>query len=242
MKFIQHYSSSKGNFYELRSNNGKRLLIECGVTWREMLEALNYDLKGIVGCLISHEHKDHSKAVKEVLKAGRDVYASVGTLNALGIEEHRRSHSPDRFDLLREHGFYVRGYDATHDAVEPMMFTIECDDKTMLFATDTANIRWEFTEDDERVKFWIMAIENSYDGDILRHKVKNNEINEEFAKRLLASHLETKDCMRYLRESCDLSQCTELHLLHLSGGNNVRDRVKQRFEDEFLIETFIVGD
>jgi len=56
MKFIQHYSGSSGNLYEVVSNNGKRLLIEAGVVWAKVQKALRYDLKSISGCLLSHEH------------------------------------------------------------------------------------------------------------------------------------------------------------------------------------------
>ncbi len=56
MKFIQYSSGSSGNFYEVMANNGERLLIECGIAWPKMLKFLDYNLKGVRGCLISHEH------------------------------------------------------------------------------------------------------------------------------------------------------------------------------------------
>jgi len=91
MKFIQHYSGSKGNLYEVVSNDGKRLLIEAGVVWPTLQKALKYDLKGISGCLLSHEHQDHSKAIKDVMRAGIDVYASYNTLDVLDIAGKRRA-------------------------------------------------------------------------------------------------------------------------------------------------------
>ena len=56
MYFRQHYSGSSGNLYEVVANNGDKLLIEAGVKWSEVLEALDYDLKSVKGCLLSHEH------------------------------------------------------------------------------------------------------------------------------------------------------------------------------------------
>lgn len=56
MRFESFYSSSTGNLYCVTAANGKRLLIECGVTWRKLIKALSYDLTNIEACLISHEH------------------------------------------------------------------------------------------------------------------------------------------------------------------------------------------
>jgi phosphoribosyl 1,2-cyclic phosphodiesterase len=48
-------SSSKGNSYVLRSDTGT-LLIECGVPFKQIQKAVNFDISNIQGCLISHEH------------------------------------------------------------------------------------------------------------------------------------------------------------------------------------------
>jgi phosphoribosyl 1,2-cyclic phosphodiesterase len=235
MKFEQLYSSSKGNLYMLTSDKGMRLMIECGVKWKKLQEALNYDLKNIVGCLISHEHNDHSIACKEVLEAGIDVFSSLGTLEALGIEKHRRSFSD--FHYLGSRGFHVVAYRTTHDAVDPLLYVIRCDDKTMLFATDTSHINQTFAA----LRFNIIAIECSYDKTILLNKVDAGKINEELAKRLLTSHMEVSETKRYLKQNCNLSECTEIHLLHMSGDNMVAKKVREEFEGKFYIDVKTVG-
>ena len=85
MQFKQHYSGSSGNLYEVIANNGKRLLIECGVTWPKIQKALNYDLKHIVACFVTHGHKDHSKALKDVRLAGIEIYASAETFKSFNM-------------------------------------------------------------------------------------------------------------------------------------------------------------
>ena len=71
MKLKVLASGSKGNCYILESPTGS-LLIEAGIHWKEILKGLDYDISKVVACLISHEHKDHSKAVIEVMSAGID--------------------------------------------------------------------------------------------------------------------------------------------------------------------------
>ena len=236
MKFIQHYSGSKGNFYEIVAENGKRLLIDPGVPWKKILQALCFDLTDIAGCLITHEHKDHCKAVEQVIEAGIDVYASRYTHAAMGFDDKRRAKIlPHYYKTIGD--FEVLRFSTNHDAAEPTGFIIREGDKYMLFATDTSHIKYNFS-----CKFDIVSLECSYDADILQEKVDSGEVNEALAKRLLESHMSSDECKRYLKEFCDLSRCTEIHLLHLSGNNIVKEHVAKEFEDEFLIDTIICGD
>ena len=236
MKFKQHYSGSSGNFYEIIANNGKRLLIDPGVSWKKIQKALKHDLSNIIACVVSHDHGDHSKAIKDVMKAGIDVYASAGTLDACGfLNEHRATITIEN-DLIRLDTFQVFSFGVNHDAEEPLGFVVRADNEFMLFATDTSHITHRF-----KFPFKIIAIECSYDKDVLQERVDNGSINESLAKRLLTSHMEKSETKRYLKEFCNLSQCTELHLLHLSSSNiGDVEKVIDEFEEEFLIETMII--
>lgn len=48
-------SCSGGNSYILQSDTGS-LLIECGVPFKRIQKALDFDLSNVQGCLISHAH------------------------------------------------------------------------------------------------------------------------------------------------------------------------------------------
>lgn len=235
MQFDQLYSSSSGNLYMVTAANGKRLMIECGVTWYKLQQALNYDLSGIVGCLCSHEHKDHSKAVKDVMQAGIDVFTSEATFESQHLLRHRRAKVvKDKTVISFGTNFQVRVFSINHDAAEPLGFVIKCDNECLLFATDTSHINQRF-----KWPFNIIAIECSYDKDILMKRVEAGDINEEVAKRLLTSHMEKREAMRYLDQFCNLSKCREIHLLHMSGDNIDKAQAKKDFEKKFLIETRI---
>lgn len=236
MRFEQLYSSSKGNLFMLTADNGKRLMIECGVPWKKILQALEFDLKGIEGIILSHDHGDHSKAIRNAMKAGLTVYSGAGTFEALGIHSHHRARHVSNKTLVRFDSFEVLAFDVTHDANEPLGFCIRDKqaNKYMLFATDTSHIRQKFN-----VPFEIIAIECSFDAEVLQYNVDNDKINEALATRLLTSHMEVNETKRYLRESCDMSQCLELHLLHLSASNIHAENIAEEFEREFLTKTII---
>lgn len=50
-------SSSKGNCY-IFDNGEEALVVECGIPFKRVQQAMNFDLSRIVGVAISHEHGD----------------------------------------------------------------------------------------------------------------------------------------------------------------------------------------
>jgi len=236
MKLTQHYSSSSGNFYVVESSTGKRLLIECGVRWSRIQKALNFDLSNIECCLLSHSHKDHSHAIKEVLQAGIDVYSSEGTFESLGIHTNRRAKVVADKTLIRLAHFDILCFGVNHDANEPLGFIVRDlnSNEFLLFATDTSHIVQKFN-----LPFSIIAIECSFDKDLLQERVDTGKINEALAKRLLSSHMEKGNTIKYIAEHCNLTKCTQIHLLHLSSENIDAAKAKREVEEKFYIETAI---
>lgn len=234
MKFQQYFSSSSGNLYMLTAN-GQRLMIECGVPIRKLKDALDYDLTGIAGCLLTHNHHDHSKAIAGVMVNGIDVYASAGTFEAVGVNGERRAKRIHPETLTEIGGFQVVAYAAHHDAAEPLFFVIGHSGEYMLFATDTSHLTQRFD-----MAFKIVAIECSYDKDVLQKRVDAQNINEQVAKRLLTSHMSKQNCIEYLDKYCDLSKCQQIHLLHCSGDNLDKRQARDEIQQRFFIETVIV--
>ncbi|MFQ9125705.1 MAG: MBL fold metallo-hydrolase [Butyricicoccaceae bacterium] len=59
----------RGNAYVV-SDGETTLLLECGLSFRELQKRLGYGVADITACLVSHEHQDHAKAAAQMLKAG----------------------------------------------------------------------------------------------------------------------------------------------------------------------------
>lgn len=236
MKFIQHYSSSRGNLYEVVADNGKRLLLECGVRWPLIEKALNYDLSNIEGCLISHYHADHSKAIVSIKNVGINVYINQETWDILEIrQEHRTRKIIADKTLVRLDSFEILAFDLEHDCPN-LGFIIreKATNDYLLYAVDTSFIKQRFA-----YPFTIIAIECAYDITVLQPRVDAKEVNETYAKRLLTSHTEKQNCIRYLKDFCNREKLQEIHLLHLSGSNIDKEASRAEIENMFFVPTFI---
>lgn len=205
-------SGSTGNCY--RITDGKTaLMIEAGIRFREIRQAFDFKLSGVAGCLISHEHGDHAKAVRDLVKAGVDCYMSQGTAKALDLTGHR-VHGVPALVTFRVGTFIILPFPVQHDAREPIGFLIQSEtgDK-LLFATDTYYIRYKFTG------LNYILIECNYRRDILEENIKAGLIPPALRNRITKSHFEIENVKAFLA-ACDLSQCREIHLIHLSHINS----------------------
>src|SRR5690625_5285319 len=136
-------SGSKGNCYHI-TDGSTPILIECGIKFKDIQIALDFKTSNIAGCLVSHEHKDHSKGIKDVLQAGIDVYASQGTIEQEDIKHHRLKpiESKKQFKIGT---WTVLPFDVQHDAAEPFGFLLQSQNGgKLLFATDTYYIKYRF--------------------------------------------------------------------------------------------------
>ena len=196
-------SSSSGNAY-IVSDKDTRILLECGVTHKSLQKLTGFSLSEIQGVLVSHEHKDHSKAVAELIKRGMDVYMSQGTAEALETDAVKLIENMDQFNVG---SFDIVPFTTFHDAREPLGFLIKSrvDGDVLAFATDTVNLRYKFPG------LNILAIEANYDKHILERSSRPDKLKQ----RIVNAHMEIDTLCDYLR-SLDLSKCREIHLLHLS--------------------------
>lgn len=206
MKFESLASSSHGNAY-IVSDSDTRILIECGVSHKQLQKLAGFSLSDIKACLVSHEHKDHAKCVDELIKRGMEVYMSCGTAQALENESATLIENMEQFNVG---SFDIVPFTTFHDAAEPLGFLIKSriDSDVLAFATDTVNLRYKFPG------LNILAIEANYDRKILDRCEK---LPEKVRHRITNSHMEIETLCDYLR-SLDLSECREIHLLHLSDA------------------------
>lgn len=208
MEFKAYASSSSGNCYSV-SDGETKLLLDCGLTRKKLQKAVDFSLSDFAGCLVTHEHKDHAKSALDLIRDGMTVYMSEGTADALETEGAELIAAMEQFNVG---SLDIVPFTTFHDAVEPLGFLIKSrvDGDVLAFATDTVNLRYKFPG------LNILAIEANYEKAILE---RSERMPEKVRHRISNTHMEIDVLCDYLR-TLDLSQCREIHLLHLSDATS----------------------
>lgn len=220
-------SSSKGNGYILQ-NDTEALIIECGVSLKEVKRELGFNLRKVVGALVTHEHGDHAGYVKEYLDARINVWMSMGTDKALEGKV-KSNYYPMLFTAGYKQqmgGFTVLPFDVKHDCEEPIGFMIQHEELgTLLFATDTYYLPYKFNG------LTNIMIECNYRADILDKNIEAGRIPTRLRDRTLESHMSFETCLEALKAN-DLSKVNNIILLHLSDGNSNAEEFKNDIHRE----------
>lgn len=213
MIFTPLASSSAGNAY-LLEDKGSRILLECGLPIKK-LRAVVPGLTGLTGCLITHEHKDHSRSTEALLDLGVPVWMTRGTAEALscGAAQLIRAAEdrPGGFLPFAVGTIEVLPFTVYHDAAEPVGFYIRSrvDGERLLFATDTCAVPFSFPG------LTTIAVEANFSEEILSRSVK---LPKEIRKRIANSHMEIQQTCQFLRR-LDKSRLREVYLIHLSDSH-----------------------
>lgn len=213
-------SGSTGNSYAV--DDGRTvLLLEAGIRSTRILSGYADLLDRVAGCLVSHEHDDHSKSAVRLAESGIDIYASQGTLDAIrpaGFIRSYRFHALQAGEQIRLGSWFVLPWEAQHDAAEPLGFLLysQRTKERLLFATDTYYIPPRFPSLD-----YIM-VECNYDKSILLRNIAEGLVPESLKTRLYQSHFSLDNVRKFLTAN-DLSRVRHIYLLHVSAGNGDRE-------------------
>lgn len=212
-------SSSRANCYLLEPG----LMIEAGLSIRDIRKAAGFNLASLAGCLVTHEHGDHARGVKDLLKASVDCYMSQGTADALCVAGHHRVHILTPLVKFQVGEWAVLPFSTVHDAAAPLGFLLARGDEKWLFVTDSAFIEPRFSG------LTGIAIEANYCPEILRERVSCGAISPAMRDRLLFSHFSIDNVLEFLKAN-DISKVRQIVLLHLSDSNSNAEEFKKKVQ------------
>lgn len=217
-------SSSHGNCYLITNSGVPSLLIEAGIPVRRIREATGFSLSSLAGCLISHEHGDHARGVKDLLAAGVDVWTSRETATAIGVESHHRFNELSSGVNATIGPWTVLPFDLHHDVPTHGFFIQAPDGDRLAFVPDTSYIRNRF----EGIN--ILAIECNHLADTLSENIQGGHIPAVVGRRVRRNHMSLEQVIAMLKAN-DLSRCREIWLLHLSDGNSDEVRMVRAVQE-----------
>jgi len=223
-------SGSSGNCYIIQAGEEK-LVLECGIDYKSILEGLNYSIKGVVGCLISHQHLDHCKSIKKAFENLPRVVAPVEILVKFEYEHFRKSIAATHLENFELGNFSIMPFDCQHTNSDGS----ECANLgyliqhpilgKILFATDTYYLKYKFKGIDH------ILIECNY-------SEKTIETLESYEQRIFKSHMSLETLKETLK-TWDLSSTKTITLIHLSKNNGEPERFKREIEALTGIPTYI---
>jgi len=202
-------TGSSGNSYLLKPEKGQSLIIDCGVNFKKVKEATDFDINSICGAIQTHSHGDHSKFTKSFINAGIDVYMSSQNQNEVGLKSHRIK-TIEANKQFHIGDFKVIPFEVNHD-VYCFGFLInhqECG--TTLYLTDTSYSNYVFNGLNN------LIVECNYSDDILEKKLYNNDFLKD---RIIGSHMSLETLLEMLSKN-DLSKVNNIVLIHLSDSNS----------------------
>lgn len=232
MEIMPIASGSSGNAYRV-TDGETPLLLDAGIPIRAIQIALDFRLRALGGCFITHCHGDHSKAARDLMRLGVDVYTGRGTVEACGLQGHR-IHITTPLEQVQVGSWDVLPFDVQHDAPDSQgfLFTSRATGEKLLYFTDTYFIKYRFSG-----LTHIMA-ECNYSKEALQRSVAAGYISASMAPRLFRSHMSLEHLKDMLNAN-DLSNLQQIFLLHLSNNNSDEQQMKTEIERLTGVEVYV---
>ncbi|MDO4869068.1 MAG: MBL fold metallo-hydrolase [Bacillota bacterium] len=152
VKFCSFASGSSGNCYMVRDDE-TAILIDAGISGKRIMTGLaetGTDPEMVSAILVTHEHIDHVKSLHVVAKRipGLLVYANEATWACIDkpVSEERRRYFVTGEDFYIGE-FLIRPFPISHDAADPVGFSIYHGDKQISILTDAGFVSDEIMEE-----------------------------------------------------------------------------------------------
>lgn len=266
MEIISIGSSSSGNSYIIKAA-GRAIILDVGLSCKAIMAALEAEMlepDDVAAVLVTHEHVDHVKSVRAVSRKCKSAvfYASRGTIESAAafsyVPEERLMFisAGESFTLQDQDAeahqdgnditagdITITAFELSHDALEPLGYTIEADGEKLAVITDTGIINddtYEAISDADQLVF-----EANHDVDMLmfgeypypvkvRIKGDKGHLSNDYAADALSRILSDR--------KGSAAKPLRIMLAHLSFHNNAPLFARQTVEDRLGADGFKPGE
>jgi phosphoribosyl 1,2-cyclic phosphodiesterase len=224
-------SSSAGNSAFVATDR-TRLLIDAGLSRREItkrLAAIGEDIRCLDAILVTHEHSDHTCGLTAVMKAGErliPIYLTQGTAPFIDWGEAQPVLEQFQAGCSFSVGdFEVSTFTVSHDAQDPVGFTLTAQGIKVAIATDlgyvTPNVTHSLRNSD------VVILEANHDLEMLRVGPYPWSVKQRVMSR--RGHLSNEVAADFIQNHLD-GRLSTLVLGHISEHNNYVPIVRQMGE------------
>ena len=145
LKFSLLGSGSKGNATLIVSRTGK-ILVDSGYSFKRLQErvaAAGETLDGLQAVFVTHEHRDHVNGIGVLARrTGVPIYMTGETFANLPdtVGELPRVEHFEAGDTIRIADLEVSSFSVSHDAADPVSYTVAAEGARLGFATDLGHV------------------------------------------------------------------------------------------------------
>lgn len=198
-------SSSAGNCYLLTSESGETLILDCGIPIKEIKKGLNWNIKNVVGCIVSHVHSDHSKSLNDFKSMGIPILTPYLSNSCKSMNMGEFTVKP--FDLTTIDGSWTHT-NANGEPCPIYGFLITHKEMgRMLYITDCNLIKWRFKD----INHILLGV--NYDKDLI------DRDNTGKANHVFRGHLSIDTACDFVKANYSDS-LQNVIMCHLSDSNS----------------------
>lgn len=243
LSFCSFSSGSSGNCYLIKSQH-TAILVDAGISGRKIFEGLEKTATPrdqLTALLITHEHIDHTRSIRTIMKKEKSLKAYA---NAMTWEQIRGQVCEEQKEIFETGDTFpigdiaIKTFRVSHDAAEPVGFTFSSGGKQISIVTDTGCMSDEIISEIKEAD--ILILEANHDIDMLRVGrypwfLKQRILGEE-------GHLSNAAAGEIIRRLlCESSKERHVLLAHLSRENNFPEMAYQTVKNILEEADFYIG-
>ena len=207
-------SGSSGNSLYIETENTK-ILVDAGISMRQIklrLELLDVELQEIDAVVITHEHSDHTHAIKRL---DIPTYVASATID-LWKDKVKQLLEFETDAAFAFKDLLITPFSVSHDAIDPVGFTIESSNEDKVGVVTDIGLVTELVK--QRLKNSnILLVEFNHDEEILNYSHYPWDLKQRIKGRL--GHLSNNQAAELLHEIMH-GDLRHVILGHLSQVNN----------------------
>ena len=193
-------TGSSGNCYLLSADNGETLILDAGIGLKEIKRGLDYDLKRILGVLVTHSHLDHAKSVSDFERMGISVFKPYDETKACPLK-------------IKYGNFDIQAFKLPHNGTPNYGYYIKVDGQRILYLTDFEYCPYVFAK--QKINHFL--IECNYQQELVdrdlpnyEHKIRGHcslDTCKEFIKVNATDSLQTVILCHLGQETAEPEEC-----------------------------------
>lgn len=220
-------SGSSGNSYALIADNGEILAIEAGCKFLDFKKMIDWKIANVSGCIVSHEHGDHARYIKDFMQSGITVYTAIETQKAIEDYTGERTVS---IQPLREYqigSFTVTPFNVPHESeIECYGYLIKHEEMgKLLFLTDLEYCKYNFSG----LQVEHVMCECNYSMEFV-------DCNEPNYEHRLRGHMSLDTALKFISTN-DNPALRNVVLIHLSDKSGNPTLFKQKVVETLKYDT-----